>query len=186
MPSNSLQHWRHDRMPRLAAIDAHCAASAILAPPNPYLAEESLRSYAMLLSGHFQGFCRDLYTECTQKMAAHVAPALQATIQAQFFSEMHLNTRNPTVDAIRKDFERFAFTLDFKAEPANALRETHLGQMNKWRNTIAHQKTSAPVGVPPLSLAAVQGWRNSCDGLATWLDSTMHVELLRILGVAPW
>ena len=186
MPSASLLHWQNDRMPRLAAMDAHCVAAAALAPPNPHLAEESLRSYVMLLSGHFQGFCRDLYTECSQVLVLSLAAGVQATVQSQFSAELKLNSFNPTVDTIRKDFERFGFTLDFDAEPANSPRVTHLGQLNKWRNAIAHQKASAPTGVPPLTLPAVQAWRVSCDGLATWLDSIMYNEMQRILGAAPW
>jgi len=42
-------------------------------------------------------------------------------------------------------------------------------------------------GVPAgLTLPIVQGWRVSCDGLATSLDGIMRAELLRIMGVAPW
>jgi hypothetical protein len=186
MPSLSLLHWQNERLPRLMALDTHCGAAATLVPPNPHLAEESLRSYPMLLSGHFQGFCRDLYAECTQIFTNSMPAAAQATIQAQFTCEMQLDLKNPIKENIRKDFERFAFTLNFAADPANALRETHLGQLNKWRNAVAHQKVSAPTGVPPLTLAAVQVWRTSCDGLAVWLDSIMHHELSRILGAAPW
>lgn len=186
MPSASLQTWQNDRMPRLAEVDAHCAASAALAPPNALLAEESLRGYVMLLSGHFQGFCRDLYTECVQVIASQAPPALQATVQAQFSAELKINTNNPTVETIRKDFERFAFTLDFDTDPANAPRLTDLGHLNKWRNAVAHQKVSTPAGIPALTLAGVQGWKVSCDGLAIWLDGTMYNELQRILGAAPW
>jgi hypothetical protein len=35
-------------------------------PLNPALLDENLRAYVLLLSAHFQGFCRDLYTECAQ------------------------------------------------------------------------------------------------------------------------
>lgn len=140
----------------------------------------------MLLSGHFQGLCRDLYTECAQVFASKLPAALQATAQAQFSAELKLNSGNPTVETIRKDYERFAFLLDFAADPANGPRVTDLGHLNKWRNAAAHRKASAPAGVPPLTLAAVQSWRASCDGLAGWLDGIMYAELLRILGAAPW
>ena len=63
MPSASLQHWVNDRMPCLNEIETQCAASQALAPTNPRLCEEYLRGYIVLLSAHFQGFCRDLYTE---------------------------------------------------------------------------------------------------------------------------
>jgi hypothetical protein len=186
VPSIALQHWQMDRRARLTEIEAHCAATAALVPPNVLLAEESLRGYTMLLSGHFQGFCRDLYTECMQVFAAHVAPAHKASVQAQFTTELKLNSNNPTVETIRKDFERFDFPLDFAADPANGVRVTHLGHMNKWRNAVAHQKAGVPPGIPLLTLAGVQSWRLSCDGLAIWLDGILYNEMHRILGAAPW
>ena len=60
MPSASLHHWRTHRMPNLAEVDTQCTTSVALAPPNPRLVEENLRGYVLLLSAHFQGFCRDL------------------------------------------------------------------------------------------------------------------------------
>ncbi len=186
MPSASLLRWQNDRRSRLAEVDAHCAAAAALAPPRPLLAEESLRAYAMLLSGHFQGFCRDLYVECVQIFATHVPAHLQGAVQMQFSAGLKINSSNPTVETIRKDFERFAFILDFRADPANGPRVTQLGEMNKWRNAIAHQTATAPPGVPPLTLAGVRAWRGSCDGLAVWLDGIIYNELGGIFGVAPW
>jgi hypothetical protein len=182
-------------MPRLGHTDAHCAALFAPAPsgapasaPAP-LAQESLQGYVMLLSGHFQGFCRDLYTECAQLCVIAVAAGLQPAVQAQFAAEIRLNTGNPTMENIRRDFERFGFLLDLAgADPANPLRGTHLGHLNYWRNAVAHQKaTPPPLGVPAIvTLAEVQTWRASCDGLATSLDDMMHRTLTRMLGVAPW
>lgn len=143
MPSAALIRWTNDRMLRLAEIDKHCTAVQTLAAPNPFLAEESLSGYVMLLSGHFQGLCRDLYTECSQILVATMPIALQGTVQAQFFAELKLNSNNPAAETIRKDFERFAFTLDFHSEPANALRLTRLGHLNKWRNAVAQEDKSA-------------------------------------------
>jgi hypothetical protein len=187
-------------MARLGHIDAHCAALFTLGPPGPSpapaapaapspLALESLQGYVMLVSGHFQGFCRDLYTECAQLCVAAVPAGLQPAVQAQFTTEVKLNTGNPTMENIRKDFERFGFLLDLAgADPANPLRVTHLGHLNYWRNAVAHQKaTPTPPGVPAmLTLADVQTWRASCDGLATSLDHIMHDVLFRMLGLAPW
>jgi hypothetical protein len=173
-------------MPRLAEIEAHCAVVHGLAIPNRLLAEESLAGYVLLLSGHFQGFCRDLYTECCQVVTAGIPTALQATVQLQFSAELKLNSNNPTIETIRKDFERFAVILDFQNDPLNAPRVTHLGHLNKWRNNVAHKKATSPVGIPALTLAAVHDWSRSCDGLATWLDAIMYRELQQILGVTPW
>ncbi len=198
MPSAALTRWQNDRMPRLGHMDAHCAAIFAaplgIAPPlalavPPPLAQESLQGYVMLVSGHFQGFCRDLYTECAQLCAAAVAATMRTTIQAQFAAGLLLNTGNPTNEIIRKDFERFGFLLDLgAAAPGNPQRITHLGHLNFWRNHVAHQKaTPPPAGVPAvLALADIQAWRTSCDGLATSLDDIMRHELTRILGAAPW
>jgi hypothetical protein len=173
-------------MPRLAEVDAQCAASLLLAPPRPNLVEENLRGYLLLLSAHFQGFCRDLYTECTLSIVSKVRATLRVLVQAQFTAERKLDRGNPNVKNLREDFERFGFTLNFEgADPANALRVTHLGELNKWRNVAAHHGT-IPVGVAPLSLPLLQTWRTSCDGLATSLDDIMYNALRRILRRAPW
>jgi hypothetical protein len=215
VPSAALTRWQTDRMPRLGYMDTHCTSLLAPAPPAPApapppagpvpaplpvaipaapalpppLVQESLQGYVMLVSGHFQGFCRDLYTECLQICAAAVPPGLRTTIQAQFATELKLNTANPTIANIRKDFERFGFLLDLGAAvPGNPQRVTDLGHLNYWRNASAHQKaTPPPAGVPAvLTLAVIQTWRASCDGLATSLDAIMRQELLNFLGVAPW
>ena len=58
MPSRALGIWDGERLPRLALVDGQLAAVA-----DPRLTEENLRGFVVLLSAHFQGFCRDLYTE---------------------------------------------------------------------------------------------------------------------------
>lgn len=200
MPSAALTLWQTDRMVRLGHMDSHCAAllhpfpgppPASGVPPvapavPPPLVQESLQGYVMLLSGHFQGFCRDLYTECSQICVAAVPVGLQATVQRQFAAELKLNTGNPTVENIRKDFGRFGFLLNLAG--SHPFRVTDLGHLNYWRNAVAHQKaTPPPPGMPPtLTLPDIQGWRASCDGLATYLDATMYDELSQMLGTVPW
>lgn len=114
--------------PREGEVEAHCAAAAALAAPNVLLAEESLRGLVMPLNEHFQGFCRDLYTECVQVVTAHAPLTLQTTMQAQSLAELKINSHN----------------LDFGVDPANGPRVRHLGELNKWRNAVAHQKSGAP------------------------------------------
>ena len=186
MPSAAWQYWQNDRLPRLTEIDANCIAALASGPAHRFLAEECLRGYVLLLSGHFQGFCRDLYTECVQAFTTTVPPVAKATVRTQFTTDLKLNIHNPTVETIRKDFERYNVFLDFGADPANGPRVTDLGQLNKWRNAIAHQNPSPPAGTPPLMLTRVQQWQVSCDGLATWLDDMMHREMFRIINAAPW
>jgi hypothetical protein len=157
MPSAWRLHWRNDRMPRLAQVDAQCAATLALAPPQPDLVEENLRGYVLLLSAHFQGFCRALYTESAQVIVSWVRPSLRPLIRAQFTARRKLDRGNPTVENLKGDFERFGFTLDLAAaDPANPGRLTHLAALDRWRNVAAHHGT-VPVG-PPLSLLLLHGW----------------------------
>jgi hypothetical protein len=185
MPSASLQHWVNDRMLRLHEIEAQCAASQALDPPNPRLCEENLRGFIVLLSAHFQGFCRDLYTESAQIVVSRVLASLQVLIQDQFTAHRSLDQGNPTLQNLRKDFERFGFTLNLAAaDPANPARLQHLTDLNRWRNIAAHHGTVPPAGLP--SLAEPQQWRTSCNGLAASLDGIMYNELRRTLRRAPW
>lgn len=189
MPSAAFTRWLNDRMPRLDEVDAHCAALLALVPPNPTFLDETLRGFVLHLSAHFQGFCRDLYTECSQTWIAAIAPGLMATAQAQFSARLALEKGNPTYDNIKRDFNRFGLLLNLQvAQPAGPQQVTDLGHMNDWRNRAAHQGTRPLGGGVPaaLTLPIVRGWKRSCDGLAFSLDGIMYAELLRIVGVAPW
>jgi hypothetical protein len=112
MPSVAFNRWRNERMPRLNEVDAHCAAVAALAPPNLTFLDEVIRGFVLHLSAHFQGFCRDLYTECSQVLIAAIPVGLQATAQAQFSAELKLEKGNATYENIKRDFSRFGFLLD--------------------------------------------------------------------------
>ena len=185
MPSASLLQWQNERMLRLEQIDIQCAATLRAVPPNARLIDESLRGYVVLLSAHFQGFCRDLGTEAATILSSKVRPALRLLIQEQFTAHRKLEHSNPTHDHLKEDFKRFGFKLDLTADPANLPRLAHLSVLNKWRNVAAHQGTTAPAGIP-LNLPSVRAWRTSCDGLASSLDAIMYNQLRRILRRNPW
>ena len=185
MPSASLLLWQNDRMPRLQQIDFHCAASLAAATLNAHLIDESLRGYVVLLSAHFQGLCRDLYTEAAQVIVTKVRPSLQKLIQDQFTAHRKLDRGNPTKDNLKMDFKRFGFTLELRVDPANVPRLDDLSALNKWRNVAAHQGTTLPIGVP-LDLPSLRSWRTSCDGLAASLDAILYNQLRRIPRRAPW
>src|SRR5260370_39159555 len=121
MPSASLLRWQNDRTQRLTQIDTQCAAAVAAVLPNAHLIDESLRGYVMALSAHFQGFCRDLYTECSQIIVSKVRrPVLEVLFLAQFSAHRKLDHGNPNVENIRADFERFRFNLNLDAaDPAN-------------------------------------------------------------------
>ncbi|HUR54006.1 MAG TPA: hypothetical protein VMZ71_07735 [Gemmataceae bacterium] len=187
MPSAALNQWRTDRLPRLSEIDAQCAAVGVLAPPNPLLLDESLRGYVVLLSAHFQGFCRDLYTESAQVIVARVRVRLQAVVQDQFVRHLSLSYGNPNLHNVVRDYERFGFDIRpaLHAGAGSALRLERLATLNAWRNVAAHQGTTLPPG-GPLALARVREWRTACDELAISLDGIMYNQLRRMLRRRPW
>ena len=187
MPSLSLLRWQNDRMVRLARIDAQCAASLATTPPDAQLVEENLRGYVLAVSAHFQGFCRDLYTEASLIMVSKVGrPALEIVFQAQFAAHRKLDRGNPNLANLKADFKRLGFPLDLPgADPANVARLADLARLNEWRNVAAHQGTpTASAG--PLALPLLRAWRNSCSDLAISLDGILYNELRRILRRRPW
>ena len=101
MPSAAFVRWQTDRMPRLDEVDAHCGAVLASVPPNPTFLDETLRGFVLHVSAHFQGFCRDLYTECSQIWIAAIPAGFRATAQAQFFTHLALEKGNPSYDNIR-------------------------------------------------------------------------------------
>ena len=187
MPSASLVRWQNERMPRLAQIDGQCAMALAATAPNPHLTDENQRGYVLALSAHFQGFCRDLYTEASQILVSKVRrPALAVLFQAQFTAHRRLDHGNPNLDNLKADFKRFGLNLDLvQADPANSTRLEHLAKLNVWRNVAAHQGTpTAKAG--PLNLSLVTTWRTSCDELAISLDDIVYNQLRRILKRRPW
>jgi hypothetical protein len=171
-------------MPRLQQVDLQCAASLAAVPPNPHLVDENLRGYVLLLSAHFQGFCRDLYTEAAQVIASKVRSRLRQLIQEQFTAHRGLDHGNPTHKVLKEDFKRFGFKLALASHPANVSRLNDLAVLNVWRNVAAHH--GAPPAGLALNLPLLQGWRMSCDGLATSLDGILYNQLRKVLRRAPW
>jgi hypothetical protein len=185
MASDSLIRWRNDRDPRLAEIEAQCMACDAAIPQNPNLIDENFLGYILLLSAHFQGFRRDLYTESAQIVASKVRATLRVLVQDQFTANRKLDHGNRNIENLKKDFNRFGFSLKLAAhDPANNARLSALGDLNDWRNIAAHHGVVPPSGLP--TLTTIQIWRISCDGLATSLHDILYNHLRSILRRQPW
>ena len=187
MPSHALLNWQTFGLIRLAEIEQQCSTSEVAGPTG--LAEENLRGSVMHRSAHFQKVCRDLYSECVQVLVSSVPDAVQVVVQLQAMSDIQLIAANPKYETICHDFERFGIAIrnKLKADPANALRITHLDQLNAWRNYCAHRKDIPPVGAGgPLSLALVRTWQDSCSGFIASVDGIMYNKLSKMIGAPPW
>ena len=194
MPSTSLEQWQAIRAASLDEIEAAHASLGGTAPGRRYATQQVNNAYAVLLSGQFQGFCRDLHTECADAVARSVDPASPALIAIRFRAELtrerRLDKGNPSPGNIGTDFDRFglAFWTAVKAQDKrNAKRLKDLETLCAWRNGIAHQDFSDPrLNGRTLQLVTVKRWRKGCAGLAFSFDAVMQSFLQTELSRAPW
>src|SRR5436853_6949273 len=107
MPSNSLLRWTGERSEALNEIEAAHVGIGGTARGRRYATQQINRAYAVLLSSEFQGFGRDLYSECVDYVVAAAPQALQALLRTQFFWGQPFSRGNPQASAIGSDFGRF-------------------------------------------------------------------------------
>jgi hypothetical protein len=156
-------------------------------------AQKISQVYALLLSAEFQGFCRDLHSECAFAIA-RILPSvvLHGLMRDGLMRRRRLDSGNPNTGNIGADFGRFGLAfwpLVDAAHPRNPRRKALLEQMSRWRNAIAHSDFDPGMlrrGQPVLTLAEVRRWRKACDGLARWFDRVMRDRLRTIIGTDPW
>jgi hypothetical protein len=106
MPSNSLQRWHLERAEALAEIENSHVIIGGTERGRRYATQQVNYSYVTLLSSHFQGFCRDLHTECVERIAAVVPTPLRNFMQLEFTWNRSLSKGNPHPGAIGFDFKR--------------------------------------------------------------------------------
>jgi hypothetical protein len=193
MPSVALERWRNDRAASLDEIENIHRSLGGKGPRRPSTPQQLKMAYALLLSSEFQGFCRDLHTECAVAVARILPSAgLQKLMSKGLLLGRRLDTGNPNPGNIGADFNRFdmAFwTLVDAAHPRNPRRKVLLEKMNRWRNAIAHHTFEPGMlrsGRPVLSWGEVRRWRKACNGLVRWFDKVMQSHLQTITGANPW
>jgi hypothetical protein len=193
MPSLVLQDWSARRAAALDEIEHAHRSVGGTGPGRRYLTQQINQAYAVLLSSQFQGFCRDLHTECAQHLvAAVVSPVLLATYRRNLLFGRKLDTGNPNPGNVGSDFNRLGLSFWPAVDadhPRNPQRRGALETLNRRRNAIAHNVFAPAMysrGRPSLHLSEVQDWRRACDGLARSFDNVMGAHLLSVTGTAPW
>jgi hypothetical protein len=199
MPSRSWQEWNSTRASKLDEIEAAHRSIGGVARGRRYATEQINHAYAMLLASQFQGFCRDLHSECVDfivrsvsPMVATVAPAVvQSVLRAVFVLGRHLDKGNANPGNIGSDFNRLGvlfWTQVYTDDSDNEERRQLLEDLNTWRNAIAHQDfdPSKLGGTTMLPLSQVRKWRRTCNRLALSFDKIMHTQLVVVTGSAPW
>jgi hypothetical protein len=185
-PSQALLEWNTTRRSKLDKVEGQCVWASGLVPADPEMVSEHLRAYVTLLSAHFQGFCRDLYTESSLKVVDRIKQVgLRPIVQVQFAAGLLLEKMNPTLDALSEDFRRFGIADLRAAIGTTPPADTHKGRlkaMNGCRNKCAHGEPA----IPELLLANIQDWRNSCDWLAAQLNAVVYDKLWVAFRSTPW
>lgn len=192
MPSVSWREWNTTRTQELDDIEAAHRSVGGTGRGRRYATEQLNHAYAVLLASQFQGFCRDLHSECVDELARAVAPTiLQSVLDAEFRFNRSLDRGNANPSAIGSDFNRLG--VEFWREvyddhPRNDRRRQLLEELNQWRNAIAHQTfdPAALGGTTVLHLAKVKAWRKACNRLALSFDNVMRGHLTTITGKLPW
>jgi hypothetical protein len=156
-----------------------------------YATQQINRAYAVLLSSEFQGFCRDLYSECMDHVVATAPATTQGVIRTQFLWGRSLDRGNAQAGGIGSDFGRFAIPFWDEIYDLYALNERRkelLDELIKWRNAIAHNDFDAAIfgPHPVLHLGEVRAWRNALNSLCRSFDILMRKHLTGMLGIDPW
>src|SRR5665213_535366 len=155
MPSNSLIRWNGARNAAMDEIENAHAMVGGSERGRRYATQQINYSYAALLSSHFQGFCRDLHSECVDQIVAVTPAPLQGFLRPELLWNRSLGRGNPHPGAIGSDFNRLGieFWKEIHALDArNKRRSEMLQELIDWRNAIAHQDFDpvAPGGVATL------------------------------------
>jgi hypothetical protein len=151
------------------------------------------QAYAVLLAAHFQGFCRDLHSECVDHILAVMAPPgpVWNYLQAEMARGRQVDRGNAQPSSIGADFGRFGlrFWPDMSTHDLKSLDwRNDLDLLNDWRNAIVHQDFTSPKlgGIINLRLKQVRGWRNSCRRLALAMDKVVGQHIATLTGKSPW
>jgi hypothetical protein len=191
MSSHSLNRWTGERAAALDEIESAHAVVGGTERGRRYATQQINFAYTALLSAHFQGFCRDLHTECVEHIVAITPTQAQWLFRAEFIWNRGLSRGNPHPGAIGADFNRLGVNIwdaVYALDGRNRRRREMLQELIDWRNAIAHQDFD-PVtagGTATLHLARVRGWRSAVNALARNFDAVMYNYLVTLAGHPPW
>lgn len=191
MPSNSIQMWLGERSIKLDEIEAAHEQVGGNQRGRRYATQQINRAYAVLLSSEFQGFVRDLYSECVDHIVAAAPTHLHTVMRTQFLWGQPFSRGNPQAGTIGSEFGRFGLSFwddVYAAHANNRRRKALLDELMSWRNAIAHNDfTSGSFGRDPvLRLEKVRRWRSALRGLSRGFDAVMRNHLNGVLGNQPW
>jgi hypothetical protein len=191
MSSQALTSWSTIRRSELDEIEAAHRSVGGTGPGRRFATQQINYAYAMLLSSQFQGFCRELHSECIDFLTASVLPTtFRVLLRQEFAFGRKLDKGNPNAGNIGSDFGRLGLSFWDDVESVDtrtAVRKELLEELNLWRNAIAHQDFDPNLlGSATLRVSKVRDWRSACDGLASSFDEAMRLHLTALTSNSPW
>lgn len=191
MSSRSLERWSGERSDALDQIASAHAQVGGTTRGRRFTTEQINHAYTTLLSSHFQGFARDLHSECVDYIVNEVPADYQTMLKTLLVRDRKLDRGNPNPGNLGADFGRFGFVFwtsvraDFHR---NDRRQEMLEELNEWRNAIAHQDFDPAKlgGTTTLHLNKVTRWRSALSRLALSFDNVMRTRINSVTHADPW
>ena len=152
-------------------------------------------AYAMLITAHFQRYCRDLHAEAAQVLVAQLPdPPLAEILEGLLAQNLRLDKGNPTPVNLGLDFARFGFRFWDAVEASdrrNKCRKADLERLCEWRNAIVHGdiagKRAAGRLLPhTLNLDTCGDWRRAMGSLAFSIDRVISAHCKNLGCAEPW
>src|SRR2546421_8882763 len=107
MPSSSLRKWFAERAATLGDVENAHRSVRGSGPGARAAAQQINQAYAVQLSAHFQGFCRDLHSECAEYLVVLVVdPVLRDTLRNNLLFARKIDRGNPNPGNLGSDFNR--------------------------------------------------------------------------------
>lgn len=182
--------WNSARAKSLDEIEnAHTAVGGT-GPGRRYATLQVNHAFAVLLASQFQGYCRDLHTECVDVIVASIQPRSMSQVVSDALTlQRRLDHGNATMQWLNEDFGRFGVDFEAAAKRHSARTPDCIAALNdllRWRNAIAHQNFAKLRGNAGLHLHSVKRWRRACGTLARTFDAVMRGHYVQLFGNAPW
>ena len=191
MPSQSLKHWNERSATALNWMEAAHHAVRGTGRGGRHATQQINQSYLVLLSSHFQQFCRSLHSEAVNHLARNVDTALRPIMLAALNVGRNLDQGNPNPGNLGADFGRLGMRFwhdvtSFRRQ--DEMRKASLARMGHWRNAIAHQDFASATHVLELGgrteirLQEVRAFRLACSWLALDFDAVVLAHIKAVAG----
>jgi hypothetical protein len=204
--SFALQAWQGTRSGQLDELSLAHSAVGGAGPGRRYATRQLNHAYVVAIASQFQGFCRDLHSECADVVAnaihsAGASDSMNSTAIADIAltaltRNRQLDRGNASPSSVGADFKSFDIDIWDAAKQFDSrtgIRSRRLDQLNIWRNAIAHQdfdftrhQLEVLAGTTRLGLDEVRAFRSCCNQLAVTFDTTLAHHLESIVGGRPW